>query len=54
MKKQTSEFVVESNNGVVTKISKSSIKQPAVRFRGGTVKWFDDSQLLKKGTQHGK
>ncbi len=35
-------------NGVVTQISKSVIAQPKVKFKGGTVKWFDDSKLIRK------
>lgn len=48
MKKETIRFVVESKNGVVTNIGKSTIYQPPVNFKGGSVKWFDDSMLIKK------
>lgn len=49
MKKQTIVFAVTTENGVVNQIGRSSIQQPAIHFKGGSVKWFDDSQLLKKG-----
>lgn len=49
MKKLTIVFAVTTENGVVNQIGRSSIQQPAIHFKGGSVKWFDDSQLLKKG-----
>ena len=48
MRKETIRFVVKSENGVVTNIGKSIIYQPPVNFKGGSVKWFDDSKLIKK------
>ena len=48
MQKQTVSFAVEQHNGVVTNIGKSFIETPPIRFNGGTIKWFDDSKLLKK------
>ena len=48
MRKETIRFVVESKNGVVTNIGKSTIYQPPVNFKVGSVKWFDDSKLIKK------
>lgn len=48
MKKQTVTFAVETKDGVVQKIGKSVILQPKVKFGGGSVKWFDDTKLLKK------
>lgn len=48
MKKQTVKFVVETNNGIVNRIGKSTIMQPPINFKGGSVKWFDDSRLIKK------
>ena len=49
MNKHTVQFAVQSKNGVVEKVSKSTILQPKTNFKGGSVKWFDDSKLLKKG-----
>ena len=48
MQKQTVSFAVENRNGVVTNIGKSFIETPPIKFNGGTIKWFDDSQLIKK------
>ena len=48
MQKQTVSFAVENRNGVVTNIGKSFIETPAIKFNGGSIKWFDDSKLLKK------
>lgn len=48
MKTQTISFVVQAENGVVEKIGKSFIETPPIHFKGGEVKWFDDSKLLKK------
>ncbi len=47
MKNQTMEFATVTDNGVVTKIGRSIILQPKPRFKGGSIKWFDDSKLLK-------
>ena len=47
MKNQTMEFAIVTEKGVVTKIGRSSILQPKPRFKGGSIKRFDDSKLLK-------
>lgn len=47
-KRVTNEFVVASTNGNVTGIGKSAIMQPKVKFSGKSMKWFDDTKLLKK------
>lgn len=49
MKNQTITFALETKNGVVQKIGKSVILQPKVKFGGGSIKWFDDTKLIKKG-----
>lgn len=41
------EFATVAVKGVVTKIGRSTILQPKPRFKGGSIKWFDDSKLLK-------
>ena len=51
MKKQTAEFAVVTKNGVVTQIGRSVIYQPEIKFKGGTVKWVDDSKHMKKHQQ---
>lgn len=48
MDKQTLEFAVETKDGVIKRIGKSVIEQPEIKFKGGEVKWFDDSQLIRK------
>ena len=53
MKKQTVEFAVVTKNGVVTQIGRSVIYQPEIKFKGGTVKWVDDSKHMKKHQQEG-
>ena len=47
MNKQTMYFATVKENGVITKIGRSTILQPKPQFKGGSVKWFDDSKLLK-------
>ncbi len=48
MKKQTIEFAVKTKNGIITNIGNATILQPKTHFKGGEIKWFDDSKLLKK------
>lgn len=48
MKKQTMEFAVVTKKNTVQRVGKSVINQPKIAFKGGKVKWFDDSKLLKK------
>lgn len=43
------QFAVEKKNGVVSRIGKSTILTPEINFKGGSVKWFDDRKLIKKG-----
>ncbi|MGE9942772.1 hypothetical protein ACQRBH_14535 [Bariatricus sp. SGI.161] len=50
MKKETIVFATETKNGVVTRIGKSFITQPPIKFAGGSVKWFDDSKLIRRTT----
>lgn len=41
-------FVVETGKENQVRIGKSIIMQPEVHFNGKGIKWFDDSQLIKK------
>lgn len=50
MKSQTMEFATVKENGVITQIGRSTIIQPKPNFKGGSIRWFDDSKLLK--TKH--
>ena len=48
MQKQTVKFAVESKNGVVQTIGKSSIYQPRTQFVGGKgIKWLEDKPKKK-------
>lgn len=48
MKKSTITFATITDHGTITIIGKSAIYTPPINFKGGSAKWFDDSQLLKK------
>lgn len=48
MMKQKIQFATVENNGVVVQIGKSWIFQPKTEFRGGEIKWFDDTKLIRK------
>lgn len=54
MKKTTTQFATVTENGVVTKIGRSTILQPQIRFKGGSIPWVDDSKFLKKNPQNRK
>ena len=47
MKNQTVSFATVKKNGVITKIGNSTVQQPKINFKGGSVEWFDGSKLLK-------
>lgn len=49
MQKQTVEFAVETKNGVVQRVGKSSILQPKTNFKGGSVKWYEDKLKSQEG-----
>lgn len=46
--KVTGTFAVVSEKGAICNIGNSTIMQPKVQFSGKSMKWFDDSKLLKK------
>ena len=48
MDKTTLKLITVIKNGEVKHIGKSIIRQPEVKFGGGSIKWFDDKQLVKK------
>lgn len=48
MNKQENVFAIKTKEGVIEQVGKSIILQPEIKFKGGGIKWFDDSQLLKK------
>lgn len=39
-------FVEKKENGECC-VSKSYVMQPKIKFKGGSIKWFDDSKLIK-------
>ena len=47
MQKQTIQFAVQSKNGVVQRVGKSTILQTKTNFKGGTVKWYEDKPKQK-------
>ena len=48
MKKQEVSFAVQTDkHGVVQRIGRSVINQPKINFKGGSVRWFDDSLLIR-------
>lgn len=48
MNKETVEFVTITKNGVVEQIGKSTITQPEINFKGGSVKWYQDKPKKNK------
>lgn len=54
--KSRSEFnsIVTIRGGEVRNITGSYIYIPRTHFGGGTVKWFDDSKLIKKSAASAK
>lgn len=47
MMKETLSFAVESKNGVVTSVGRSSVLVPKTNFKGGSIKWYEDQPKKK-------
>ena len=47
MNRTTTQFAVETKNGVVQRIGKSSILQPKTNFKGIGIKWYEDKPKKK-------
>lgn len=47
MKAMKNAFAVGSTSGK-TLIGRSVIVQPKTNFKGGSIKWFDDTRLIRK------
>lgn len=47
MQRQTVEFAVETKNGVVQRVGKSTVYVPKTNFKGGSVKWYEDKPKKK-------
>ena len=48
MIKHEIKFATVTKDGVVVKVQKSQLYQPKTNFKGGKVKWFDDTKLIKR------
>lgn len=42
MQKTSYEFATVTKNGVVEQIGRSSILQPKINYKGGSIKWYED------------
>ena len=47
MQTQTVQFAVQSKNGVIEKVGKSTILQPKTNFKDGQIKWYEDKPKKK-------
>ena len=47
MQRQIVQFAVQSKNGVVQRVGKSTILQPKTNFKGGSIKWYEDKPKQK-------
>lgn len=47
MQKQTIQFAVQTQNGVVQKVGKSTLYQPKTNFKGSQIKWYEDKPKKK-------
>ncbi len=44
----TNTFMMVTNDGKITKVQNSTIPHPQIQHNGKGIKWFDDTQLLKR------
>lgn len=47
MHKQTVQFAVMRNKGNIARIGRTGINHPKTRFKGGSVKWYEDRPKQK-------
>ena len=47
MQTQTVQFAVQSKNGAIEKVGKSTILQPKTNFKGGRIKCYEDKPKKK-------
>lgn len=47
MQRQTVQFATMRNNGIITRVGRTSILQPKTNFKGGSVKWYKDKPKQK-------
>lgn len=48
MHTQTIQFATVTKNGVVQKVGRSTIVQPKINFKGGSIKWYEDKKKADK------
>lgn len=48
MQTQTIQFAVVTKNVVVQKVGKSTILQPKINFKSGSIKWYEDKKKTDK------
>lgn len=49
MVKQEIQFAVVAKGNRAAVIGRSQVLQPEVKFRGGGIRWLDDTKLARKG-----
>lgn len=54
IKKEQANFRVKVENGVVKEIGRSYVAMPEVRFKGGSIKWYEDKVFNLGTLQTGK
>lgn len=47
MQTQAVKFAVTHNNGIITRVGRTSIQQPKTNFKGGSIKWYEDKPRQK-------
>lgn len=53
MDKQTIGFAVEKLDNIVTRIGRSYILHPEIKFSGGHIKWYEDKPEQQHGNTNG-
>lgn len=53
MNKQTIEFAVQKTNNIVTRIGRSYISHPEIKFSGGHIKWYEDKPKQQHSNTNG-
>ena len=48
MHTQTIQFATVTKNSVVQKVGRSTIVQPKINFKGGSIKWYEDKKKADK------
>lgn len=53
MNKQTIEFAVQRTDNIVTRIGRSYMSHPEIKFSGGTIKWYEDKPKQQHSNKNG-